>query len=129
MSENKFKTKVNIEVDYSSEKPEGFEYESRSSKAFIEYFISLDMREWGIKEISAYASKQDIEISLDLLDEKNEDPEEYTFKIEIEEIDVDTDDLSLNSGIYPKELNIELKEIKKIGPNLFTASAIGTLVF
>lgn len=129
MSENKFKTKVKVEVSYDSEKPEGFEYDSREDHANIEYFVSIDMREWGIKDISTYASAQDVELNLQLQSNKDEDSEEYTFKIEIEEINVETDDVSLNSGVCPKELTLDLKDIKKIGPKLFTASAKGILIF
>lgn len=128
MIEN-FKTNVEIEIEYDSVKPEGLDYESRTSHGRVNYQFILELREWGIKTLSFLVPSQEISLDLELLKDEDEDYEEYSFKVKLTEIDVEGPEEVGAGDICPHTLNLTLTEIVKTGERSFEAKATGTLHF
>jgi hypothetical protein len=130
MENSDFITSVDVEIDYNSVKPTGFDYESRSAKTRIRYRMDIDLRSWGIHGISASLPEQKVEFSLDMLPENAEDYQEASMEVQIVETEVETDNkFSLHSDILPKELQLKIIEIKAVNETTFVAKAKGVLVF
>lgn len=128
-NENKFQTEVELDIDYDSATPDGFEYESRSSSAEISYSVYLECRSWGIKNMGYIMHDQEICFNLDLVKKEEEDSESYSFKVKISKMTVDTDYVNFNQGdVCPSKLIIELTNIQRDG-NIFTADGTGSLEF
>jgi hypothetical protein len=125
----KFQTVVDVEVDYNSEKPEGFDYEFCRAKTNINYDVSIECRAWGIKNIVFMMLDQEISCNLELVKSDEEDPEEFPFKIKLKEMEIETDNVNLASGdIYPSSVSIQLSNIRKEDGS-FVADGTGVLVF
>lgn len=128
-----FKTKLNLSVDYSSKKPKGFDYDSRSSSCNLKYSLNLNIAQWGIANSWFSVDKQGIEFNLDLIEGESEFSKSFLFVFKLESIDVDTTSNSLllnsNNDICPKEIIINIKEIKQLNNYEFEAKGSGILVF
>jgi hypothetical protein len=124
MEEN-FRTKVEVEIDYDSEKPKGFDYNSRSSHAMIAYAVNICLRDWGIKGISFLMKDQVIQCSIELIDESSAegDWDSYNFEITLKNNEVEVPSISLNSDIFPDQLSVCLENIQKVSRTEFTAEA------
>lgn len=124
-----FENQVNVEIDYNSVKPQGFDYESRYTKVKIKYNIDIEYRSWGIKGISILAPDQKIHIELELLPEDQEDSQSYTFEVDLSDIKVEADrQFHLYDDIYPQDIQIKIIEIKAKDKHSFTAKATAVLV-
>lgn len=121
-----FITNVSVDISYSSVKPQGFDYESHSSKTRVKYQMDMELREWGIKDLSFSAPRQTLAMDIELLAKDQEDSEEFSMEIDLETINVEGPD-SLK-GLCPGEIEIEIKSITKVG-NIFKATGVGTLKF
>lgn len=129
MSETKFLSNlIEVDIDYGSEKPAGLEYESHSSKTKVEYLVSMDIRDWGIKDISFYANSQEVKFDVEFMD-SDEEIETYDFTVKLEDISVDTDELTIGSVMAPQDISIKLTNIVKTGPTSFTAVGNATITF
>lgn len=129
MSETKFRSNlIEVDIDYGSEKPAGFEYESHSSKTKVEYLVSMDIRDWGIKDISFYANSQEVKFDLELVG-IDEEIETYDFTVKLEDISVDTDEVTIGSIMAPQDMSIKLTNIVKTGPTSFMAVGEATISF
>jgi hypothetical protein len=128
--EHTFKKSVIIEIDYDSQSPEGFAFESYSGNANISYVAAIELREWGIKDICLFMSDQTIVLSLDLIDKSSDDgeSESYSFAINLKNIESEVDSILVSSSIAPEELQLKLTNIQRVG-NEFTADGTGILFF
>lgn len=123
-----FKTKVEVDVDYDSVKPAGYEYESRSSSATVDYKVGIEVREWGIKSISYYGITQEISCYINLLEESTEETDSFLCKIQISEISTEGPEDALNRDLGGESLNLTITEITKSGEG-FVAKATAVLNF
>ena len=129
MSETRFRSNlIEVDIDYGSEKPVGFEYESHSSKTKVEYLVSMDIRDWGIKDISFHANSQEVKFDVELMG-SDEEIETYDFTVKLEDISVDTDEVTVGCVIEPQNISIKLTNIVKTGPTSFTAVGNATISF
>ena len=129
MSETRFRSNlIEVDIDYGSEKPVGFEYESHSSKTKVEYLVSMDIRDWGIKDISFHANSQEVKFDVELMG-SDEEIETYDFTVKLEDISVDTDEVTVGCVIEPQNISIKLNNIVKTGPTSFTAVGEATISF
>jgi hypothetical protein len=131
--EQVFTTKVEIEIDYSSKAPAGFSFESRSASAVIKYGIIVEMRTWGIKDISFWVPEQEINIVLELVENGDENPESFDCKVFLKECKIEVGTVSLKSGVCPNSLTLNISRYKMIPSSSryleFEAEAEGNLVF
>jgi hypothetical protein len=133
MENSDFVTSVDVEVDYASVKPQGFSYESHSSKTRIRYRMDIDFRSWGIHGISASLPEQKVDITLDMLPDGQEDYQDCSVEVQIVESEVEAERaFALNADICPQELQLTITEIKAVSDKSyvsFVAKAKAKLVF
>lgn len=129
MGEFDFNAEVDVEIDYDSQVPEGFEYESRNSNAKIKYRLNLEMREWGVKNFIFTMPTQELSLSIDLMSQESEDYESFTFNLKLEDMDIESPE-DLGSGdIAPSTLTLTISDLVKIDDSTYEAKATGTLSF
>lgn len=130
MNEN-FTTNVEVEVNYNSVKPAGYEYESRSFFTDVSWDFTLYANAQGISSMSISAKDQELSITIELLKDGEEDPQEVTIKVKIKNIEIEDqrEERSFSSSITPHTLDIEITEIRKINESNFEAIADASLVF
>lgn len=117
--DNKFKCSIDVEIDYKSQKIEGFSYDSRSAKLkdFI-YSLDVNYKQWGIDSIHAGAPDQKIAFSLEMQDEKTGESEKCDFEIELSDVEIDNqleNHKNLSCSIIPYTLEINLFDLMKNG--------------
>lgn len=124
-----FKPKLNVEISYQSAKPAGYDYESRYPKNVpVKYQANMVTRDWGFC-LSFLCPDQTISFDLDFMPDQGEDYEEYSVELKLENVEVEvSDSRSIQGDICPKELEVTIKEIKKVG-NSFQATGTGVLKF
>lgn len=130
MKDNQYVTNVQVEIDYASVKPVGYNYESHNTKVRIHYTIDVEYKSWGINGISPYLPEQKLDLNLELLADDQEDYQDCSVEVQIIESKIESDDsFNLNSAICPKELQLTITEIKAVKDGNFVAKAKATLVF
>ena len=131
--EQLFTTKIEIDIDYSSVAPSGFEYESRRATAVIKYGVTLELRDWGIKGIHFFVPDQEIQITLELLKNGEEDTETFDCKVLLKDCVIEGSSIRINSDIAPSSLVLEFKTLSMApaGKTTFSfmAEANGSLQF
>ena len=103
----KFKTEVDLSITGSHDMKGG------SGKATVEWVFEIEMRKYGVKDISIIAPDQTITTYVSRYDEEADEEYEEKVTLELKNVKVDSS-LSgyerltsyLSSGIYPKELEI-----------------------
>jgi len=102
-----FKTNVDFTLTGSDTVKAG------SGTVTITWKFEIDMRSFGIKDISIYAPDQTVTASITRYNEETDEEEETEETFELKNIKIDgyVDDYSkivnfLSGGIYPKELEI-----------------------
>lgn len=115
--DNKFKCTVDLEIDYKSQKIEGFGYDSRTAKLndFL-YNLDVNFKSWGIDSIHVGSPDQKISFNLDLNDEKTGESEVYEFDIDL--VDIETDNQlenhkNLSCCIIPYTLEVNLFDLTR----------------
>lgn len=124
----KFNTPVDMEIDYDSIKPQGLNYESRSTNINIEYHFILELRSWGIKSFSFILPTQEISFDLEMVDEATGDYEDYSFKLKIEG-EIETPENFSAGDICPQSLSLEITELQKTGDTSFEGKGKAVLSF
>ena len=115
---------IEIDVDYDSEKPPGFDYESRISSApNLKYCSVIEVREWGIKDIASIVPDQSIEAQLELTD-KNGNMFHEKFVIRLSSVECRGE----TQAGCPQFLTLVIRDIRKEGGQ-FVANASGELIF
>lgn len=102
-----FKTNVDISITGCDKVKPG------SGTVTIEWKFEIEMRNYGIKDISIYAPDQTVKALITRYDEETDEEIETEEMIELKDIKIDgyVDDYSkivnfLSGGIFPKELEI-----------------------
>lgn len=125
-----FKTDVDIEIDYDSVKPQGHEYEDRSSSADgVQYNVAITTRSWGISNISYYMIRQEISCYVTLQPNDSDDSESYLFKIKIEDCETEGPEDIIGRDLTASSLSLTLTEVNRIDDHTFEAKAKATLSF
>lgn len=125
----KFKTNVQLDIDYDSVKPQEFDYESRSSNCLINYTVDFETRDWGIKNILFLAFAQEISFELELTNTQSGESESYSFKIKLKEIDTQLPNNITLGDIAPSLLTISLTELSLGNNNIWEGEGTATLEF
>ena len=79
----------------------------------IEWKLEMEARDWGVKYIHAYAPDQTITLVVEY-DKWDYEADDYTSEtlektIELKDIDVDIDEVSMRNGLCPNRLEINFK--------------------
>jgi hypothetical protein len=119
---------VDVDIDSDSVKPDGFEFESHSSKTDIKYLVTIEARSWGIKSLCYITPSQEITMSVDLLKTGEEDYEDYTFKVTLTEVETDGPE-DLNGDLAANNLTIKFEQIERLDDRTFKAKATATISF
>lgn len=115
MTDNFFITKLeskNIDVyglpNWKNRRDDNYDYEC---VAQIDWELYFEMRTWGLKSISAYATNVDVEIEVSWWnDDDTEDKETINIGTAGDwEIVNDTDDLEFGDCIEPQDLEIDFE--------------------
>lgn len=124
-----FTPKLEVEIDYSSVKPEGFSYDSRYIKnVTVGYKIVLHERSWGL-QLVCLCQDQDLRFDVDLEDLNSGDSvSNNDFKIRLEDVDVELNNRSIESQIMPVKLTLVITELK-CENGVYLGKAKGTLSF
>lgn len=124
-----FTPKLAVEIDYSSVKPEGFDYESRYVKnVVVVYKINLNQRSWGL-DLQFMCQDQDIRFEAELEDlNSGETISHNEFKIRLEDVEIELNDKSISSQISPDTMSIVITDLK-LENGIYVGKAKGTLSF
>jgi hypothetical protein len=126
MQQLEFNTDVDVEIDFDSHKPEGYDYESRDTSTTFKYLVLIEIRSYGIKSLCTILPEQEITIEIELLAKDSEDSERCAFKVKLAQIDVERSD-NYNLDQSPTTLTLTLENIKRNDDRSFEATATGTL--
>ena len=120
MRENEFITKVeNVDVSiYGFEKWKGrYENNDISAVAVVHWDFYTEMRSWGVKDVSAYATYVHIEFEVNWWGGEGDDDEVEEYSIDSEdggrkdlikwEIETNTDGLEFGSSISPQDVEVD----------------------
>lgn len=123
-----FTPKIKVEVGYKSAIPFGYEYDRRHDTAIVKYSASLITRDWGFC-VTMTCPDQTILLELEFVDQVTEETEYFLVEVKLENIEtVISEERSLFGDIAPKEFEITLANIKKVGDK-FQANGTGVLTF
>ena len=117
---------VPVEINYDSVKIPGFNYMDYGLSTNVQYNVTVDARNWGIKDISFYAISQEVTFYMNLESQETGDDEEFQFTVKL--TDIETQGPDRLDGMAATLLELEFTEVHKDGAG-YQAVAKGTLVF
>ena len=123
-----FISQVEYSIDYDSVKIEGYDYESRYGKVDVKYNVEIELRDWGVKSIMLSAPSQILNLELELQSLSDDEDIVYkSFKINLTDIKIENPEIF--GQINPQEINLTLKNLRKINEEHFEVDASAVLVF
>ena len=115
MRENEFQTKLDgLDVSiYGHEKVKNIdENNDVSAVAVVHWDFYTEMRSWGVKDVSAYATWVNIEFEVNWWGEEEDDDKVEEFSIDTSnsdewEITTNTDNLEFGNSICPQDVEVD----------------------